>query len=163
MRRAAMLVAGAVLGWGGVMPSETIADGPHSHTHPPRPFTWLSGTYLDPAIARPDLLPHPVWNRLPEHRRVYNRPWYGTGKFLYHFEPTSQEAMAWETNVTQGHYRNHRGAYVPMYWYPKPWEALNTRARPDIPRTSEYVGASKDNVPRRDNLTLVELVEPAPR
>jgi hypothetical protein len=154
MRRAAVFLAGSVLGWGSLAFSELLAEGPHAHQ--PKQFTWLSGTYLDPAIARPDLLPHAVWNSIPEHRRVFNRPWYGTGKFLYHFEPTSQEAMAWESNVANGNYRNHRGASVPMYWYPKPWEAINTRARPDFPRESGIEVS-------RDKASLMELVEPAPR
>ena len=47
-------------------------------------------------------------------------------------EPTSQDAMAWKSSVNAGHYQNHAGRCVPLYYYPKPWEALNTRARPDF-------------------------------
>ncbi|MFO0014651.1 MAG: hypothetical protein ACK553_18100 [Planctomycetota bacterium] len=153
MRRTGMMVAGSILGLAVLASAEAFGEGPHAHSHP-RPIQWFSGTYLDPAIPRPDLFPRVVWNNIPEHRQVYNRPRYGTGKFLYHFEPTSQEAMAWETNVRNGNYRNHRGASVPMYWYPKPWEALNTRARPDFQQPSGVETAP-------EGTTLLELVEPA--
>jgi hypothetical protein len=154
MRRSGIFWAGSVLGLA-VFSASAVADGPNGRTHQPHPIQWLSGTYLDPAIARPDLFPRIVGNSIPEHRRVYNRPRYGTGKFLYHFEPTSQEAMAWETNVKNGNYRNHRGPYVPMYWYPKPWESLNTRARPDFQQSTQV------EVEASDGGTLMELVEPA--
>lgn len=158
MRRAGMVLAGSILGLVVYAPQHVLGGEPHTgSTHwgqHPRQIQWLSGTYLDPAIQRPDFLPHILWNSIPEHRRVYNRPRYTTGKFLYHFEPTSQEAMAWETNVRNGNYRNHRGAYVPMYWYPKPWEALNTRPRPDFVKQE---GVSRE----ADTPTLMELVEPA--
>ena len=107
---------------GGIMVSPVLADGPHD---------FLSGTYLDPAMQRPDLLPHTITSKIPEHRQVYNRPRYIPGWMAYKFEPTSQEAMAWQTNYCNGNYRNHAGAYVPVYNYPKPWKAMNTRARPD--------------------------------
>ncbi len=116
---------------GGIMVSPVLADGPHD---------FLSGTYLDPAMQRPDLLPHTITSKIPEHRQVYNRPRYIPGWMAYKFEPTSQEAMAWQTNYCNGNYRNHAGAYVPVYNYPKPWEAMNTRARPD---TTSIVAMTK--------------------
>ena len=94
----------------------------------------LSGTYLDPAQQRQDLLPHTLWNAIPEYRQVYNRPRYVSGYLANKIEPSSQEAMAWRTNYCNGNYANHSGPYVPHYYYPKPWEALNTRARADTPK-----------------------------
>jgi hypothetical protein len=92
---------------------------------------WLSGTYLDPALQRPDFFSHHIWKSIPEHRQVYNRPRYIPGYIAYKIEPSSQEAMAWRTNYCNGNYANHSPGQVPYYYYPKPWEALNTRARPD--------------------------------
>lgn len=160
MRRTGMMLAGSVLALAALVGSEGFGGEPHSRpnatsTHP-RQIQWFSGTYLDPALQRPDIFPHILWNSIPEHRRVYNRPRYATGKLLFHIEPTSQEAMAWETNVRNGNYKNHRGPYVPMYWYPKPWEALNTRARPDFVKQEGV--AEPVEAP-----TLMELVEPASR
>ncbi|MCU0706838.1 MAG: hypothetical protein MUF23_00950 [Pirellula sp.] len=146
MRQSWMIVAGIGLGILALGSAEAMAQSPHLHRH-----NWLAGTYLDPAIQRPDIFPRVIINNVPGHREVYNRPRYLTGKFLYHFEPTSQEAMAWETNVCNGNYRNHRGAYVPMYYYPKPWEALNTRARPDFAKPVGLQG-----VP-----SVMEAVDPA--
>jgi hypothetical protein len=93
---------------------------------------FLSGTYLDPAMQRKDIFAHRVWNAWPEYRAVYNRPRYVGGHIAHIVEPTSQEAMAWKINKENGNYANHRGRYVPLYYYPKPWEVLNTRARPDF-------------------------------
>ncbi|MEQ1825649.1 MAG: hypothetical protein ABL921_06865 [Pirellula sp.] len=91
----------------------------------------LSGTYLDPALQRPDFFSHQLWKSTPEYRRAYNRPRYYPGYLAYLIEPSSQEAMAWRSNYCNGNYANCSGPYVPHYNYPKPWEALNTRARPD--------------------------------
>ena len=94
------------------------------------PHQWFAGTYLDPAIQRPDFFPHAITRSIPEYRQVYNRPRNFTGWIAYKIEPSSQEAMAWQTNHCNGNYQNHAGAYIPMYCYPKPWESLNTRGRP---------------------------------
>ena len=91
----------------------------------------LSGTYLDPALQRQDIFSHHIWNSLPEYRQVYNRPRFLSGYLAYKIEPSSQEAMAWQTNYCNGNYANHSGPHVPLYYYPKPWEALKTTARPD--------------------------------
>ena len=93
---------------------------------------WLSGTYLDPALPRQDIFSHHIWNSKPEYRKVYNRPRYIPGYLAYKIEPSSQEAMAWQTNYCNGNYANHSGPYVPHYYYPKPWEALKTASRPDF-------------------------------
>ena len=92
---------------------------------------FLSGTYLDPALQRQDIFARPIWNTLPEYRKVYNRPRYIGGYLAYKIEPSSQEAMSWKSNQLNGNYANHRGPSVPHYNYPKPWEALNTKARPN--------------------------------
>lgn len=94
---------------------------------------FLSGTYLDPAQQRKDILQHRLWNAWPEYRLTHNRPRYLGGHIAAIVEPTSQEAMAWKINKENGNYKNHAGRWVPTYYYPKPWETLNTRARPDFP------------------------------
>jgi len=98
---------------------------------------WLSGTYLDPALQRKDLLSHQIWNSIPEYRQVYNRPRYVTGFIASKIEPSSQEAMSWRTNYCNGNYANHRGPSVPYYYYPKPWESLNTSSRPDTLKATQ--------------------------
>jgi hypothetical protein len=95
----------------------------------------LSGTYLDPALQRQDILSHNLWRSWPEYRASYNRPRYVSGHIAHVIEPTSQEAMAWKSNLNN--YRNNAGRCVPMYYYPKPWEALNTVARPDFQKPKE--------------------------
>jgi hypothetical protein len=135
-----------------------LAGNAWSQEHPghqPHSHNWLSGTYLDPAIQRHDLFPRVITSHIPEFREVYNRPRYPTGKFLYHIEPSSQEAMAWETNVRNGNYRNHRGAYIPGYYYPKPWEALNTMPRQGFRKTSGLTPAGLESGP------VMEAVSPA--
>ena len=82
------------------------------------PHQWFAGTYLDPAIQRPDFFPHAISRSIPEYRQVYNRPRNLTGWIAYKIEPSSQEAMAWQTNHCNGNYQNHAGAYIPMYCYP---------------------------------------------
>ncbi len=106
------------------------------------PHQWFAGTYLDPAIQRPDLFPHAISRSIPEYRQVYNRPRNLTGWIAYKIEPSSQEAMAWQTNHCNGNYQNHAGAYVPMYCYPKPWESLNTRGRLGLQQNASL--SSKD-------------------
>ena len=101
----------------------------------------LSGTYLDPALQRPDFFSHHLWNSWPEYRAVYNRPRYVGGHFAAIIEPSSQEAMSWKENVCNGNYQKCRGPYVPHYHYLKPWEGLNTKAR-------------NDNKPKNDSIKL---------
>jgi hypothetical protein len=92
---------------------------------------------------------------IPEHRALYNRPRYQTGRLLSVLEPSSQEAMAWQTGVQNGYYENNAGRCVPHYYYLKPWEGLNTRARPDF--------QVKDPLKKADvQVDLVEVkVEPS--
>ncbi len=99
-----------------------------SALRPAQAGDWLSGTYLDPAQQRSDLFPRP-FQKYPEYRQVYNRPRFLGGMIAHVIEPTSQEAMSWEENHRMRNYANHAGPYLPVYNYPKPWEALNTRAR----------------------------------
>jgi len=94
---------------------------------------WFAGTYLDPAIQRPDFFSHTFTRSIPEYRQEYNRPRYWPGWVAYKIEPSSQESMAWQTNYCNGNYQNRAGAFVPTYYYPKPWESLNTQSRPGEP------------------------------
>ena len=98
--------------------------------HAATKHNWFEGTYLDPAIQRPDFFPHAISKSIPEYRQEYNRPRYWPGWIAYKIEPSSQEAMAWQTNYCNGNYKNRSGAFVPTYYYPKPWESLNTQPRP---------------------------------
>ena len=98
---------------------------------------WLSGSYLDSALQRQDFFSHQLWNSIPEYRAVYNRPRYMTGYLANKIEPSSQEAMAWKTNYCNGNYANHAGPSVPHYYYPKPWEAIKTVARPDFSKQAK--------------------------
>lgn len=155
MRRASGLLALGFFGMVGWASDEVFAQ-----VHQPHQSQLFSGTYLDPAIQRPDIIPGFLARNLPEYRRTYNRPRYLPGEFLHYFEPTSQEAMAWESNVRNGNYRNHRGGTIPIYNYPKPWEVLNTRARPDFPRESGLRNSGASDRPQQGG-SLMELVEPA--
>ena len=119
---AIMLVTGVV---GSILTSSVRGDG------------FLSGTYLDPAKQRKDILSYPIIKAWPEYRYSYNRPRYVGGYIAHIIEPTSQEAMSWKSSVNAGHYRNHAGRCVPLYYYPKPWEAINTMARPDFAKQDD--------------------------
>lgn len=82
---------------------------------------------MDP---RPNILPNWIYNHHVPYRLRYNRPTYHGGKIAYHISPTSQEAMAWEENLDRGRYDGfHCPPMYKRYFYPKPWEALNTGPR----------------------------------
>ncbi len=86
------------------------------------------------ADPRPNILPNELYNFHVPYRLRYNRPQYHVGKAMYHvISPTSQEAMVWKENVDAGRYDGHH--CPPMYkgyYYPKPWEILNTGPRPNF-------------------------------
>ena len=82
------------------------------------------------ADPRPNILPDWIFNHHVPYRLRYNRPTYHGGKIAYHISPTSQEAMAWEENLERGYYDGHHcPPLVKGYFYPKPWEVLNTGPR----------------------------------
>ena len=82
---------------------------------------------------RPDILAHPLYYAHTEYRRAYNRPRNLSGWIAYSISRTSQEAMVWEENRLAGSYD---GKDCPprykRYFGPKPWEILQTGARPDF-------------------------------
>ena len=121
----------------------------------------LAGTYLDPAIQRPNILPYHILRSIPEHRQVYNRPTYFGGKIANIIEPTSQEAMSWETNYKNGNYRNHAGRCVPLYMYPKPWEVINTRSRPGDPES--MIDETAYTPPASETVSPAPNKKPVPR
>ena len=83
------------------------------------------------ADPRPNILPDWIYNHHVPYRLRYNRPTYHGGKIAYHIAPSSQEAMAWEENLERGRYDGHHcPPLYKRYFYPKPWEALNTGPRP---------------------------------
>jgi len=85
--------------------------------------------HFNPYDPRPDFFRLPVYNAWVPYRKSHNRPTYIGGKVAAVIEPTSQEAMAWQISKANGDYRNHRPGYIPTYYYPKPWEALQIGAR----------------------------------
>ena len=82
---------------------------------------------------RPDILAHPLYDAHTEYRRAYNRPRNISGWVAYTISRTSQEAMVWEENRLAGSYdgKNCPPRYK-RYFAPKPWEILQTGARPDF-------------------------------
>lgn len=104
---------------------------------------------------RPDILAHPFYDSRPEYRREYNRPRYWSGKLAYHMSRTSQEAMAWQENYCAGNYAcPDMAPLCKHFYYPKPWEGLNTGARPDTqvmtkaPATPSVVPESAPPAPK---------------
>lgn len=85
----------------------------------------------NPYDPRPDLLPRWIYYDWVPYRAAYNRPTYVGGLTAHLIEPSSQEAMSWEENVQNGRYKTHCPTPVKAYWYPKPWEVLETGARPN--------------------------------
>ena len=85
----------------------------------------------------------PLGNKLPpSYRRSFQRPSYLGGKIAHTIAPSSQEAIAWHRSDHAGLYDNNgikgliNGKHCPpqrvqqYFFYPKPWEVLNTRPRP---------------------------------
>jgi len=96
------------------------------------------------ADPRPDILPHPFYNAHTEYRRAYNRPRFLTGWLAAQIEPTSQEAMVWYENLQDGNYdRKHTPPVYKRYYYPKPWEVLQTGPRPDFPNAATLKAAQE--------------------
>ena len=85
--------------------------------------------HFNPADPRPDFFRWPLYNAWVPYRKAYNRPTYVGGHVAAVIEPTSQEAMAWRIAKDKGDYKCNRPGYIPTYYYPKPWEALETEAR----------------------------------
>jgi len=113
----------------------------------------------DPRDPRPDILPIPFYYAHTEYRRAYNRPRDFAGWMAHKIEPTSQEAMVWSENVQAGNYdRKHMPPMCKTYYYPKPWEALLTGARPDFPRPTNPAQPARTQSQSSD----VEAVEGEP-
>jgi hypothetical protein len=86
---------------------------------------------------RPDILPYSWHNSIPEYRRVYNRPRFWGGWIAQQIAPSSQEAMVWSENLRAGAYdTKHAPPRYKRYYYPKPWEVLQTGARPDFAQSN---------------------------
>ena len=100
-----------------------------AHAAPPeRP------TFNHTADPRPNILPDELYNHHEPYRLRYNRPTYHVGKAMYYvLSPTSQEAMVWKENLDECRYEGHNCPPVyKTYYYPKPWEILNTGPRPNF-------------------------------
>lgn len=105
---------------------------------------------------RPDILPHPIYYAHKEYRLEYNRPRYLSGWIAHKIAPSSQEAMVWCENNRAGNYqeRNMPPMYK-RYFAPKPWEVLQTGARPDFVR-------NQPNVPTQPRPTTEAEAVPPP-
>ncbi len=81
---------------------------------------------------RPNILPDWIYNHYEPYRLRYNRPTYHMGKAMYYvISPTSQEALSWKDNLDSGRYDGHHcPPLYKGYYYPKPWEIVNTGPRP---------------------------------
>lgn len=92
---------------------------------------------------RPDILPYHLYYATSEYRRDYNRPRYYSGWLASKISRTSQEAMVWQENVQAGNYdEKHMPPMYKRYFAPKPWEVLQTGARPDFPKPQPASTAS---------------------
>lgn len=118
-------------------------------------------TLLKTSDPRPDILPRPIYDHHTAYRAQYNRPSFVGGWIAYNISRTSLEAMSWQENYCAGNYaRHHMPPVCKTYYYPKPWEVLNTASRPDFPsnRTNTQ-SASTEELEMSDDATL-EAKEP---
>ncbi len=90
------------------------------------------------ANPRPDLLPRGLYDAWVPYRAKYNRPTYLGGLIAHTIEPSSQEAVSWEENVALGYYKTHCPTPIRNYYHPKPWEVLETGARPAGNQEDEF-------------------------
>lgn len=89
-------------------------------------------TLVKTCDPRPDILPRPFYENHTEYRAQYNRPRYLPGWIAFEISRTSQEAMAFEENYCVGNYsEKHMPPMCKYYMYPKPWEMMDTGARPN--------------------------------
>ena len=97
------------------------------------PFYHERPTHNETCDPRPNILRDELYNHHVPYRRTYNRPRNSVGYLVHIIEPTSQEAMVWWENMCAGNYKTKNAP--PMckrYWYPKPWEAMDTGPRLDF-------------------------------
>lgn len=100
-------------------------------------------TFNHTCDPRPDILVHPFYDAHTEYRRAYNRPRDIPGWITHKIAPESLEAMVWCENVHAGNYEQRN--MPPMcktYYYPKPWEAMLTGARPDFAKLTQDASPS---------------------
>lgn len=96
---------------------------------------------------RPNILPNWIFTHRVPYRLQYNRPPYHSGKLVANLlSPSSQEAMAYCENLAIGKYNGKDcPPLVKGFFYPKPWEVLNTSARPSL-SSSPTIKASQPPV-----------------
>lgn len=95
---------------------------------------------------RPDILAHPFYYAHTEYRRAYNRPRFLTGWVAAQIEPTCQEAMVWYENLQAGRYdERNMPPMCKTYYYPKPWEVLQTGPRPDFSKPKSSFSANSNS------------------
>ncbi len=88
--------------------------------------------HYNPYDPRPDLLPRVIYDAWVPYRKAYNRPTFLGGYAAHVIEPSSLEAMSWEENHARGYYKTHCPTPIRGYYYPKPWEMLETGPRPSL-------------------------------
>ena len=138
--------------------------------HAPNSLAAERPTFNNTADPRPDILPHPFYYAHAEYRRAYNRPRYWSGWVADKIAVNSQEAMVWRENVDAGRYNGKNCPPVyKTYYYPKPWEALQTGPRADFPKPIEDAAtgarapkAAHESVPASDIDIVPQPVEATP-
>ena len=104
----------------------------------------------------------------PSYRRQFNRPRNVSGKISYYIAPSSLEAMSWHAATHRNAYKDHKPRTVMHYFYPKPWQAMQTGPRPNILGMSDVdqvpsalpasqVGETIQDVLQKDENTLEQL------
>lgn len=113
-------------------------------------------TFNHTGDPRPDILPHPFYYAHTEYRRAYNRPRYWSGWTADKIATNSQEAMVWRENVAAGRYEGKNCPPVyKTYYYPKPWEALQTGPRADFAKPADKDSKAKANYVPQSGIEIV--------
>lgn len=128
--------------------------------------TCLAGerpTFNKTRDPRPDILPYWADHLPPEYRKSYNRPRFWPGWVASKIAPSSQEAMVWSENVRAGSYTvwNAPPRYT-RYFAPKPWEVLQTGARPNTKSEKAVPAPAMNSVMQPQPLPAGEAPMPAP-
>ncbi|MFN3193673.1 MAG: hypothetical protein ACE361_24380 [Aureliella sp.] len=119
-------------------------------------------TFNNTRDPRPDILPYSLHNTLPEYRRTYNRPRFWSGWLAQQIAPSSQEAMVWCENYRAGAYnvKNAPPRYK-RYYAPKPWEVLQTGARPDFAKPTSVPSSNYGNPIKEADEPNIDQAEPS--
>ncbi len=110
---------------------------------------------------RPDILPRPIYDHHTAYRAQYNRPSFVVvGSLTTSREPASKRCRG--KKLLAGNYAQHHMPPVyKTYYYPKPWEVLNTASRPDFPsnRAKTQPVAAADESLKADESSRTQNVQ----